>query len=142
MKESVFELIRQAEILNNESIIRFMNLFSGNLSVSHCLVLNELKEKGPQKPSELARKLNYTPGALTGISTKLINEGYAVRQYDKADRRIARISITEAGIDILKIAQKAGHELRADLYSVLSDEEINQLLVIQKKLLNHLLSKK
>lgn len=142
MKESVFELIRQAELLNNEAIIRFMNLFSGNLSVSHCLVLNELKEKGPQKPSELARTLNYTPGALTGISTKLINEGYAVRQYDKSDRRIARLVITEAGIEILKVAQLAGQEMRADLYSVLTEEEINQLLAIQKKLLTHLLSTK
>lgn len=138
MKEaSIFELIRTAELLNDKTIIRFMNSFNENVGISQILVLYRLCEKGPQMQSQLARKLGYTLGAMTGISNKLIKEKYARREYVETDRRIILLAVTEKGKDLLNEAQKHGQKMREDLYSVLSEEEIKQLLTIQRKLLDH-----
>ena len=85
-KASIFELIRTAELVNDKTIIHFLNSFTENVGISQILVLSQLREKGPQKQSQLANTLGYTPGAMTGISNKLIELGYAERKYDENDR--------------------------------------------------------
>lgn len=139
-KASIFELIRTAEQLNDQTIISFMNNFDENASISQILVLNQLREKGPQMQSQLAKRLGYTPGAMTGIANKLIKEGYARREYDETDRRVILLAVTEKGIELLHEAQKQGQETRENLYSVLDEEEIKQLLAIQTKLLVHVMN--
>lgn len=134
---SIFELIRTAELFNNETILYFMNNFDENVGISQILVLSELREGGPQKQSQLAKKLGYTPGAMTGISNKLTKEEFAKRKYDETDRRIILLALTDKGNRILHEAQRQGQKMRENLYSVLSEEEINQLIAIQRKLLNH-----
>ena len=139
MKTTIFNLIRQAELLNNETMLYFLKNFNRNIGISQILVLAELREKGPQMQSVLAKKLGYTPGGMTSIANKLIQEGYAERQYDEADRRVVRISITEKGFDILTDAQKEGQTMWQGIYSVLTDEEIDQMISIQKKLFEHVM---
>ncbi len=139
-KASIFELIRTAELLNDKTIIHFLNSFTENVGISQILVLSQLREKGPQKQSQLANTLGYTPGAMTGISNKLIELGYAERKYDENDRRIILLKVTDKGLELLQEAQKQGQAVRENLYSVLSEEEIMQLLAIQRKLLNHILN--
>jgi DNA-binding MarR family transcriptional regulator len=138
-QKSIFELIRTAEYLNNESMILFVSMFNKNVGVSQVLVLAELAEKGPQMQSRLSKRLGYTPGAMTGIANKLIKEGYAEREYDETDRRIIRIAITEKGTQLLQEAQKQGKKMRENLYSVLTEEEVVQLFTIQKKLIKQVL---
>src|SRR5699024_11966457 len=87
--------------------------------------------------SELADQFGYTPGAMTNIATKLIKTNYAKREYDRDDRRIIRLCITEEGVQLLHEARAVGEDLRAELFSVLSDEEIQQFLLIHEKLLTN-----
>lgn len=138
-KESIFELIRTAELLNDQTIMYFLSSFNENAGISQILVLNQLLEKGPQKQSQLAKKLGYTPGAMTGISNKLTKEGYAKREYDENDRRIILLAITDKGNELLEEARKQGQKMRENIYSVLTEEEINQLISIQRKLLNRVM---
>lgn len=138
MEESdVFKLIRTVERFSNESILKWTKTFPHNIGVSLILVLAELEQKGPRKQSELARQFGYTPGAMTNIATKLIKDGYAERKYDTKDRRIIRLMITEKGTQLLQEAQTKGRELRKELFSVLTDEEIEQFLLIHEKLLTN-----
>lgn len=134
-KRNFFKLIRTAELFSNESILRWTRAFKHNIGISPILVLSELKQKGAQKQSELANELGYTPGAMTNIANRLIKDGYADRQYDQADRRIIRLVITDTGKELLDEAQQKGQELREELFSVLSEEEIQQFLAIHEKLL-------
>ena len=139
-KTSIFELIRTAELLNEQTIMYFMNNFHANVGISQILVLNQLREKGPQKQSQLAKKLSYTPGAMTGIVNKLTKEGYAKREYDEKDRRIILLALTDKGNELLNEAQAEGQKMRENLYSVLSVEEMEQLISIQKKLLDRVMN--
>lgn len=136
-ERNVFSLIRTVERFSNESMLRWMRAFPYSVGISSILVLEELREKGPRKQSELANQFGYTPGAMTNIATKLIKEAYAERKYDSDDRRIIRLCITEPGHQLLQEAQKVGENLRTELFSVLSDEEIRQFLLIHEKLLTN-----
>ncbi|WP_405027637.1 MarR family winged helix-turn-helix transcriptional regulator [Lentibacillus songyuanensis] len=138
MEESnVFQLIRTVELFTNESIIKWTKSFQHNIGISPILVLFQLKQKGAQKQSELAKELGYTPGAMTNIANRLIKDGYAERIYDQADRRIIRMGITNAGKALLDEAQQTGQALREELFSVLTDEEIKQFQAIHQKLLRN-----
>lgn len=132
---TIFELVRTAELFNDESMKYFMNRFSYKAGISQILTLSELREGGPQKQAQLAKKLGYTPGAMTGIADRLTKQGLARRKKDESDRRINLLELTEKGQQLLLDAQEEGQLIRKSLYASLSEEEITQLLAIQKKLL-------
>lgn len=129
-----FELLHTLELLKDKTITIFMNRFK-NVNISQIILLSKLKEDGPQKSSTIAEKIGYTPGAITGMTNKLIKEEYILRVPQEYDRRVTLISITDKGIKLLEEAQKQEEILRNDIYSTLNDEETEQLLKIQKKLL-------
>src|SRR5699024_4921568 len=130
---TIFELVRTAELFNDESMKYFMNRFSHKAGISQSLTLSELREGGPQKQAQLAKKLGYTPGAMTGIADRLTKQGLARRQTDESDRRISLLELTEKSQQLLLHAQE--QVIRKSLYASLSEEEMTQLLAIQKKLL-------
>lgn len=131
----IFKLIHAVELFTNEMIIQWMNAFEHNIGISPVLVLSELNKKGPQKQTVLAKKLGYTPGAMTNIANRLIKQEMAERKYNEDDRRHVLLSITDKGISVLKEAQHKGQELRVGLYQQLSEEELQQFLNIYEKLL-------
>jgi len=136
-KTDIFKLIRSVEMVTNETIIQWTKSFKHNIGISPILVLAELKQNGPQKQTVLAEKLGYTPGAMTNISGKLVKLGFAVREYNEGDRRNVMLSITKKGITVLNDAQQKGEELRINLFQALSEEELQQYLAIQEKLLRN-----
>jgi len=106
------------------------------------LVLSELRTKGPQKQVELAETVGYTKGAMTNIATKLVDLGLAERLYDENDRRTIHLKITAAGDQALTEAQKIGQDVFTELFEVLNEEEINQYLSIQEKLVKSIQDRK
>ncbi|MCG1030249.1 MarR family transcriptional regulator [Virgibacillus halodenitrificans] len=140
-EKNIFKLIRTIELFSNESMLTWSRSFQRSVGISSILVLQELRQKGAQKQTELASTLGYTPGAMTNIASKLINEAYAIRKYDTGDRRVIRLEITEKGLQLLEDAQQKGSEIRKEMFEVLSEEEVSQFLAIQEKLLRHIESK-
>lgn len=135
MQTNIFKLIHAIEQINNENIIRFTKAFQYPIGISPILALGELRSKGPKKQVELANTLGYTKGAMTNIATKLVNLGLAERLYDESDRRTTRLKITPAGKMALSEAQAIGQEVFMQHFEVLNEEEVNQYLMIQEKLL-------
>ena len=50
---------------------------------------------------DLARSLNISRPAATGLIHRLIKQGLAVREHDRRDRRVVRVGITAKGRKIL-----------------------------------------
>ncbi|KRG11172.1 MarR family winged helix-turn-helix transcriptional regulator [Staphylococcus sp. NAM3COL9] len=136
-KNNFFELIHNAELFNDATMTLFMKQFNMNINISQIITLSKLKEHGAQKPSMLAQSLGYTSGAITGLTNRLVKEGYVIRAHQEDDRRSILITITAKGMDLLETAQKQGQKMRNEIYSVLNDDEVTQLLNIQKKLYSH-----
>lgn len=123
---------------NNKAILKWMKTTDHQLGLSPILVLAELKHKGPQKQTELAQTLGYTPGALTNIANKLIVNELAERMYDRHDRRAVMMKITDKGQQVLRDSEEKGHHLHAELFQVLSEHELKQFLAIYEKLVNNI----
>ncbi|WP_096273367.1 MarR family winged helix-turn-helix transcriptional regulator [Paucisalibacillus globulus] len=132
---NIFKLIHAIEKMNNHNIIQFTKQYPYPLGISPILVLSELRQKGPQKQVELAETLGYTKGAMTNIANKLVNLEFVDRLDVKQDKRANQLSITATGEKALVEAQEIGKEMFVDLFQVLTEEEINQYLSIQEKLL-------
>lgn len=134
-KDSLFKLIHAVEQFTNEAILTWSKSFQHNVGISPILVLSELHLNGPQKQSDLANNLGYTPGAITNIANRLIKCGYAVRKYNKQDRRHVLLEITDIGESVLSEAYEKGKEIRIQLFQTLTEEEIQQFASIHEKLL-------
>lgn len=132
---NIFKLIHAIEKMNNHNIIQFTKQYPYPLGISPILVLSELRQKGPQKQVELAETLGYTKGAMTNIANKLVNLEFVDRLNVKQDKRANQLSITSTGEKALVEAQEIGKEMFVDLFQVLTEEEIDQYLSIQEKLL-------
>ncbi|MEI6449797.1 MAG: MarR family transcriptional regulator [Actinomycetes bacterium] len=75
------------------------------ISVPEMLALEHLDADGSIGPSELARRLQMTTGAMTALVDRLAASGHVVRERHPADRR--RI--------LVKRTQKADHDLTAEI---------------------------
>lgn len=141
-KTNIFHLINAVEQLNNGNIIRFTKKFSYPLGISPILVLAELKNKGPRKQIELAELVGLTKGALTNISTKLVNLSLVERLYEEEDRRTIRLKITDKGLTALEEAQSIGNEIYTELFASFSEAELQEYIRLQTKLMSSRLKDK
>ena len=135
-RATIFELIHSIELVSNEQILAFNGRFSYPVGISAVLVLSHLRSSGQEKPSMLAKRLGYSKGAITNISSKLVHFGLVERVYDENDRRSFMLRITEKGIKALDEAKEIGEAIFFDQFSVLSQDELEQYLKIQRKLLD------
>ncbi|ANA79480.1 transcriptional regulator, MarR family protein [Paenibacillus vortex V453] len=97
--------------------------------------LEKLHELGSLRLSDLADTIHVTCGAVTGISDKLIEGGFARRIRDTEDRRVVHLEITPRGLDLIDQLAKKRAELSHLLYGFLSDEEVKQLNILYRKIM-------
>lgn len=113
----------------NYSVIR-----TSDLSVSEAHAIDILGEDGQMNMKSLAQKLGVTTGYTTVTVDKLENKDFARRESSSEDRRIYLISLTDKG---QKAYDEYNHyllKLTEQMKSVLTEEEVFQLLTILKKI--------
>lgn len=105
-----------------------------NLTVSQFGVLEALYHLGPLNQKALGEKLLKSGGNITLVIDNLEKSGWVERQRDPDDRRCMLIHLTEEGKEF--ISDYFPEHLRRikDEFEVLSDQELDQLAHICKKL--------
>jgi DNA-binding MarR family transcriptional regulator len=68
-----------------------------NVTLAQFQVLFQIWRHGRRSGRQLADQLGVTPGAVVGLSDRLEELGYVVRERDRADRRISWLMLTPAG---------------------------------------------
>ena len=86
---------------------------------------------------ELAGFLFITPPSVTSLINNLVKQGMIKRAIDKKDRRILRLTITEKGKIILKIADQFLMKNIGENFKVLSCAEQSRLISIIEKILKN-----
>ena len=76
-------------------------LSAGNITVQQMFILNILKHESPMMMSRLARNMNLTTSAVTGLVTRMVRSGYLKRITDEKDRRIIYIEMTKKAGNII-----------------------------------------
>lgn len=83
----------------------------------------------------LADELSMSSSAVAQMSDRLVKAGWAERLHDKEDRRIVKLSLTNEGNKVLKIMAKKHREKMGKLFSLISENDLSELIRIQKKLI-------
>ncbi|WJY28218.1 MarR family winged helix-turn-helix transcriptional regulator [Sporosarcina trichiuri] len=133
-EQNIFELLHTIEKVTYQMVVQWQQRSDNDLGISHILVLQELLNEGESRPSDIAKKLNFTPASLTHLSTKLTKQGLVVRRQAENDKRTKYLSITDEGKSIVEKAYNDGIEVRRELFSHISADEQQALLDIYKKL--------
>ncbi|MCR8642470.1 MarR family transcriptional regulator [Paenibacillus sp. N1-5-1-14] len=92
--------------------------------------------KCPHNISTLAEALHITSGAVTGISDKLVDEGYASRRRAENDRRVVFLEITDKGHEILAQLSNQRKELYENFFGGLTDTDVKALTRIFEQILD------
>lgn len=93
-------------------------------------ILKILAEEGGMTQRSLTEKLGIQPGSASEVIGKLERAGFITRSENAEDRRTADVCLTDAGREQLE----AKKQEKPDLFSALSEEEKDQLLVLLEKL--------
>jgi len=87
---------------------------------------------GPLAMKELGQRMHCDPSFVTGIADMLEKRGLAVRESDPGDRRVKRLVLTEAG---LEMKQRVEREMLARLpwrRELSQDERVTLIKLIHK----------
>lgn len=110
---------------------------SGALSFAHVKTLSFIKEKSQPTMKELADYLGITPPSTTTLIEYFFKNNLINRVYDKSDRRIIRLEITEAGRNSLENGYKNISLKMEKILESLNQTQINNLKDVLETIAKH-----
>lgn len=108
-----------------------------DMCLSDFAILEGLLHKGPQKLTDLARRIDLTSGAITTAVDRLEARTLVARSFDPADRRTRVVHLTAAGESLIAAAFDVHSASMSRAASGLDREEQATLTALLKKLGTH-----
>lgn len=105
-------------------------LYKGKITLPQFLVLDFLSRQAESKMTALARFMNVTTAAMTGIVDRLVRDGYIVRAGAPEDRRIIRVKLTAKGADLVKKINRERRQMVIEVFGQISQRERQEYLKI------------
>jgi DNA-binding MarR family transcriptional regulator len=100
-------------------------LFSSHLTLSQLKILMLLSRHGNVSGGELARLVGVGLATLSGMIDRLVAQDLVVRTEDQRDRRIRRIGLSRAGMQLIESIFVSGEAKMREVLSRLSVEELD-----------------
>ena len=97
-------------------------------------VLKLIKERGTITQKELLEALTLKSGSVSEVVKKLENQGYIVKTRNSEDRRKIDITLTDEGKAFLESQLEIYREQEKVLFTSLSTEEQEELIMLLNKL--------
>lgn len=108
------------------------------LSRPQAEILYYVADQQPVTVKQIAQIMKVTSSAATQMIEGLVKLGYLQRENDEADRRIVRISLTTNGQSRFNEFKFHHLEKVNQLLATLTNEELEQLLQLRKKVVQRL----
>ena len=108
------------------------------VTIPQFAILNFLNTKGDHKMTDMAKFMNVSTAAITGIIDRLAKSGYVVRKHDPDDRRIVQVKITPKGNDLVKKSFHQRRQMIIDMFGKISHKEREDYLRILTHIKEHL----
>lgn len=103
-------------------------------SLARTKVLMLIAREGTVKAADIAELFGLAPRTVTDTLDGMERQGLVSRAPDKKDRRVKRITLTDAGSKALAAAEPIRAELIAQVMGTLSDEERTTFAQVLEKL--------
>jgi len=125
------KLMRSVESMNNRLN---RHLYEADLTVSQFGVLEVLHHLGPLNQRAIGEKLLKSGGNITMVIDNLEKCGYVKRERDPDDRRAVLIHLTDSGKSFIKVFFPKHLDKIKEEFSVLTEDEKEELGRLCKKL--------
>ncbi len=108
------------------------------ITLPQMVVLETLRRHGELNMTDLAGALKVTTAAMTGLSDRLVRDGYAKRVNDPDDRRVVKIKLTAKGINMADHMAEQKKKTVMKIFGMISQEERQKYLEILEHIKEHL----
>ncbi|MBU0709241.1 MAG: MarR family transcriptional regulator [Candidatus Omnitrophica bacterium] len=98
-------------------------LYKGKITLPQFLILQLLHKEVELKMSRLARFVNVTTAAMTGLVERMVMDKYVVRVNDPKDRRVIRVKLTVKGSDLVKKINEQRRQMIVKTFGQVSENE-------------------
>jgi len=106
---------------------------STGLSMPQINILMQLYHKGPCGMSQISERFNITAAAASQLVDKLVQAGYLNRAEDPGDRRAKMLTLSPAGLELIKTGFEERYRWLEELATRLTlqeQEKIGEALVL------------
>lgn len=108
------------------------------ITMPQFFVLELVNRQGEAKMSDLAKFVNVTTAAMTGIVERLFKNGYVLRIDEPDDRRIIKIKLTPKGAKVVKDMTQKRKDITIKMFGSITHEEREEYLKILTHVHDHL----
>ena len=108
------------------------------ITMEQLVVIEVLDANGDMNMTELAKTVWKQNANITRIVDKLEKKQYVVRKAVEGDRRANMLSVTDSGIELLKIVIPKLEKCYKKMISCITDEEETIMLKKLKKIIGHI----
>ncbi|HEY0777730.1 MAG TPA: MarR family transcriptional regulator [Gemmatirosa sp.] len=109
------------------------NFAALDIGLTDFVILEMLLHKGPQKVSDIGRRVGLTSGAITSAVDRSERHGLVVRTFDVADRRARVVKLTPRGRSLAERAFACHSAAMDEAMGVLTQAELRTLAVLLKR---------
>lgn len=104
-----------------------------DIGLTDFVILEMLLHKGPQKVSDIGRRVGLTSGAITSAIDRSERQGLVVRTFDATDRRARVVELTPRGRPVIEQAFASHNDAMEQAMSVLTQSEARTLAMLLKR---------
>jgi len=138
LMESISYIQRMARVMIKK---RSDVLIQGRVTVPQYLALELLSLRGSLKMNDIAKALQVSLPAATGLINRLVKMKLVKRSYDECDRRLIFITLTPEGKKTTEKTKFTRRKIIEEMFSDISDKERQIYLNIIRKVKNTLYAK-
>lgn len=104
-------------------------------------VLMRIEQCGESTLKDIARALGITSSAATQLINGLVASGYVIRKTHEKDRRAITLTFSKKTRTEVSKMKKQALQKFLEFFEVLNDKELNQYILINKKIIARFLRK-
>jgi DNA-binding MarR family transcriptional regulator len=114
-------------------------LYKTNITLPQFFILKSLYREGQMKMTDLARYMNVTTAAMTGLVDRLVRDGYIERVRSDNDRRIIKVKLTSIGNGLVKRVNGRRRQMVIRIFGKISEGDRRDYLRILNQIKDILL---
>ncbi len=123
--------------LHRKAIERQVGEMGLHRSQHHLLMMLSRSEEMPSQ-AELARRMEISPPAVTGLLARLEKDGYILRQEDNKDSRNRKVRLTNKGREILESTRMRFDGVDGAMLNGISEAEMKLFSELLKRMSENL----
>ena len=112
--------------------------YKTRITLPQFVVLDALHRHGESKMTDLARYLDVTTAAVTGIVDRLVRDGHVLRMRDPDDRRVIKVKLTAKGSSSARNITEDRKKTIIKLFGMITQKERDAYLGILEHICGHL----